>query len=83
MRGSAIERSQNRQRKLDGIVARYFDRVLESLLLMLQAAFLLLCCALSRYLREIDTTVASAVHGVTSFRLLFYQVPNRYYGVGF
>jgi len=72
MRGSAIERSQNRQRKLDGIVAWYFDHVLESLPLMLQIALLLLGCALSRYLWEIDTTVASVLVGVTSFGILFY-----------
>jgi len=71
MRGSAIERSQNRQRKLDGIVAWYFDHVLESLPLMLQGVLLLFGCALSRYLWEIDTTVASVVVGVTSFGVLF------------
>ena len=72
MRGSAIERSQNRQRKLDGIVTWYFYHVLESLPLMLQAALLLLGCALSRYLWEIDTSIASVVLGVTSFGALFY-----------
>jgi len=72
MRGSAIERNQNRQRKLDGVVAWYFDHVLESLPLMLQGALLLLGCALSRYLWDIDTAVASVVLGVTSFGLLFY-----------
>ena len=72
MRGSAIERSQNRQRKLDGIDSWYFDHVMELLPLMLQAALLLLGCALSRYLWEIDTTVASVVLGVTSFGVLFY-----------
>ena len=72
MRGSAIERSQNRQRKLDGIDSWYFDYVMELLPLMLQAALLLLGCALSRYLWEIDTTVASVVLGVTSFGVLFY-----------
>ena len=72
MRGSAIERSQNRQRKLDGIVKWYFDSVMESLPLMLQIALLLLGCALSRYLWESNTTIASVVIGVTSFGLLFY-----------
>ena len=72
MRGSAIERSQNRQRKLDGIVTWYFDHVMESLPLMLQAALLLLNCALSLYLWDIDTTVASVVLGITSFGLIFY-----------
>ena len=72
MRGSAIERSQNRQRKLDGIVTWYFDTVMESLPLMLQFALLLLGCALSRYLWEINATVASVVIGVTSFGVASY-----------
>ena len=72
MRGSAIERSQNRQRKLDGIIAWYFEHVLECLPLMLQVALLLLGCALSRYLWDINTVVASVVIGVTSFGMLFY-----------
>jgi len=45
MRGSAIERSQNRQRKLDGTVTWYFDHIMELLPLMLQFALLLLGCA--------------------------------------
>ena len=72
MRGTAIERSQNRQRKLDGIVAWYFDYVMQSLPLMLQIALLLLGGALSRYLWEINVTVASVVLGVTSFGAIFY-----------
>jgi len=72
MRGNAIERSQNRQRKLDGIVTWYFDYVMEPLPLMLQAALLLLGCALSLYLWEIDVTVASVVVGVTSFGIICY-----------
>ena len=71
-RGSAIERSQNRQRKLDGIVTWGFDYVMESLPLMLQIALLLLCCALSRYLWEIDITIALVVLCVTSFGTIFY-----------
>ena len=72
VRGSVIERSQNRQQKLDGIDSWYFDHLMELLPLMLQAALLLLGCALSRYLWEINTTVASVVLGVTSFGVLFY-----------
>ena len=72
MRGSVIERSQNRQRKLDGIVTWYFDAVMESLPLMLQVALLLLGCALSRYLWDSYTTVASVVLGVASLGILFY-----------
>jgi len=72
IRGTIIERSQYRQRKLDGMANWYFDHVMESLPLMLQAALLLLGCALSRYLWEYNTTVASVVIGVTSFGVLFY-----------
>jgi len=72
MRGTIIERSQYRQRKLDGIVNWYFDYVMESLPLMLQAALLLLASALSRYLWETNTTVASVVICVTASGLLFY-----------
>jgi len=74
MRGSAIERSQNRQRKLNGIVTWYFDHVMELLPLMLQFALLLLGCALSRYLWGIDTTVASVVLGVTSLSAIYYSL---------
>jgi len=54
--GTIVERCQYRQRKLDEIVNWYFDYVMESLPLMLQIALLLLGCALSRYLWEINTT---------------------------
>ena len=57
MRGSAIERSQNRQRKLDGIVAWHFEHVLGSLPLMLQGALLLLGCALFRYFWETNAFI--------------------------
>ena len=74
MRGTAIERSQHRQRKLDGIDAWYFDYVLESLPLMLQIALLLLGCALARYLWGVNITVASVAIGVTSFGVILYIV---------
>ena len=72
VRGSAIERSQNRQQKLNGIVTWYFDHVMESLPLMLQVALLLLGCALSRYLWGIHIAIASIVLGAVSVGLLFY-----------
>ena len=72
MRGSAIERSQNRQRKLDGVDSWYFNQVMESLPLMLQAALLLLGFALSLYFWEVNTTVASVVLAFTSFGVLFF-----------
>ena len=50
----------------------YFHYVMESLPLMLQVALFLLGCALSRYLWEIDTTIASVILGVTSLGILFY-----------
>ena len=71
-RGSAIERCHNRQKKLGGIVGWYFDHVMESLPMMLQAALLLLGCALTRYLWEVDVTVASVVLSVVSSGVLFY-----------
>ena len=74
MRGSTIERSQNRQRKLDGIVTWYFDSVMESLPLMLQFALLLLGCALSRYLWEVDTTVTWVILGATLFGVASHSV---------
>ena len=74
MRGSAIERSQNRQRKLDGVITWYFDHVMEALPLMLQAALLLLGCALSQYFWEITTTVASVILAITSFGVLLYFI---------
>ena len=72
MRGTAVERARDRQRKLNGINTWYFEYVMESLPLMLQAALLLLGCALSRYLWEINTTIASVVLGVTAFGITFY-----------
>jgi len=72
MRGSAIERSQNRQRKLNGIVTWYFDLVLESLPLMLQFALLLLGSALSVYHWGIDTALASVILGVTVFGVILF-----------
>jgi len=72
MRGSAIERSQNRQKKLDGIVRWYFHYVMEALPLMLQFALLLLGCGLSLYLWGINVDVASVIVGITSFGIAFY-----------
>ena len=74
MRGTAIERSQNRQRKHNGIVTWYFNHVMESLPLMLQFALLLLGCALSLYIWGINRTVASVVLGVTLFGIVCYAL---------
>jgi hypothetical protein len=72
MRGSAIERSQNRQRKLNGIVTWYFDHVMEALPIMLQFALLLLGCALSLHLWGINTAVALVILGATLFGVICY-----------
>ena len=72
MRGSVIDRSRYRQRKMDGMVTWRFDFVMECLPLMLQAALLLLSCALSDYLYSINKVVASILIGFTAFGLLFY-----------
>lgn len=72
MQGSAIERSQDRQRKLDGIFRWHFDYVLECLPLMLQFPLFLIGCALVRYLWETSIAVAVVVIGMTSFGVLFY-----------
>jgi len=72
VRGTAIECDKNRQRKLDGIIVWYFDHVMELLPLMLQAALLLLGCALTWYLWGINLTIASVALGVTSLGITFY-----------
>ena len=72
MRGSVIDRSRYRQRKMDGMDTWHFDLVMECLPLMLQAAILLISCALSDYLYLINKVVASVIIGITAFGLLFY-----------
>ena len=72
MRGSATERCQNRQRKLDGIIVWYFDSVMESLPVLSQLSLLLLACALSRYLWDVSITVTSVLLGVALFGAIFY-----------
>ena len=71
-RGSPMDRSRYRQRKINGMVTWRFALVMECLPLMLQAALVLLGYALSQYLFSIDKTVASVIIGFTSFGLLFY-----------
>ena len=72
LRGSIIDRCQHRQYKLNGIASWYFENVIELLPVMLQAALLLFGCALSRYLWETNTTIASVIIGVTSFGLFLF-----------
>ena len=72
LRGSIIDRCQHRQYKLNGIANWYFENVIELLPVMLQVALLLFGCALSRYLWETNTTIASVIIGVTSFGLFLF-----------
>jgi len=72
MGGSVIECGQDRQRKLNAIATWYFEHVMESLPSMLQAALLLLGCALCRYLWEINTAIATVIICVTSLGVALY-----------
>ena len=74
VRGSLIDRSRDRQRKIDGMSSWRFKFIMESLPLMLQAALLLLGYALSNYLLTIDKVVAVVIIGFTAAGLLFYGV---------
>ena len=71
-RGSVMDRSRYRQRKMDGMDTWHFDFVMECLPLMLQIALLLLGYALSDYLFSIDKAAAGITIGFTAFGLLFY-----------
>ena len=74
MRGSLIDRSRDRQRKMNGMDSWGFKFVMEGLPLMLQTALLLLGCALSKYLFTIDNLVAWVVVVFTASGSLFYLV---------
>ena len=70
--GSAVDKSRNRQRKLDGLEGWRFYLVIEALPVMLQLALLLFGCALSRYLWTISLTVAGFVLAFTLFGVASY-----------
>ena len=72
MRGSIVDRSRRRQRKMKGMDSWHFNLVMESLPLMLQIALLLFGYALSNYLLFINKAVASVVMGFVAFGLLVY-----------
>ena len=72
--GSAIERCEDRQRKLDGLERWSFRVVIESPSLLLQLSLLLLVVGLSRSLWDINHTVAWVVVGFTIYGGLFYVV---------
>ena len=57
------------KKKLNRIASWHFENVMELVPVTLQAAFLMLGCALSLYLWEANTTVAWIILGVTSFGL--------------
>jgi len=63
--GSAVDKSRNRQQKLDGHERWHFYLAIESLPIMLQFALLLFGCALSLYLWTISRTIAWVTIGFT------------------
>lgn len=74
MRGSLIDRSRDRQRKMNGMATWHFDFVMEALPLLLQFALLLLGYALSTYLFTIDNIIAWVVSAFTASGFLFYVI---------
>jgi len=70
--GSNIERSRNRQHKLEGLTAWNLNYMFEALPLLLQLSLLLLGCALSQYLLTIDTSIAVVAIIFTSEAIAFY-----------
>ena len=70
--GSMIERCRNRQRKCDGLGRWKLDMIVGSLLILLQAALLLLACGLCLYTWTINTSVARVLIGLTTLTALLY-----------
>ena len=70
--GSIVERSGDRQRKLDGLERWPFRTFIESLSIMLQIALLLLAAGLSRYVWSVNASVATVVISFTVLGVLFY-----------
>ena len=70
MRGSTVQHSQNQQWELNGVISWYFGHVAGPLPLVPHVPVLLLGCALSQYLWEIDTTIAGVILDVTSFGVI-------------
>ena len=70
--GSAVEKSRDRQRKLDGFKKWHFQLAIESLPVMLQLALLLLGCALTLYLWTISRTIAGVILAFTLFGITSY-----------
>ena len=72
MRGTLIQRSRHRHRKMTGMAAWHFDITMEALPVMLQVALLLFCYGLSRYLWNVNQAVAAVIIATTSLGFLFY-----------
>jgi len=70
--GSAAERCEDRQRKLNGLQRWPFRIIIESLPILLQFSLLLLGAALSRFLWDVNRVVASVVAGFTAYGICFY-----------
>ncbi|KAF9649283.1 hypothetical protein BDM02DRAFT_1937572 [Thelephora ganbajun] len=70
--GSAVDKSRDRQRKLDGMKKWRFYLAIESLPVVLQLALLLLGGALSLYLWTISRTVAGVIIAITLFGVTLY-----------
>ena len=81
--GSAVEKSRDRQRKLEGFKKWHFQLAIESLPVMLQLALLLLGYALTLYLWTISRTVSGVILaftllGITTYTF-FTLVATLYY----
>jgi hypothetical protein len=72
MRGTLIQRSRHRHRKMTGMAAWHFDITMEALPVMLQIALLLFCYGLSRYLWNVNQTVAAVIITTSSLGFVFY-----------
>jgi hypothetical protein len=72
MRGTLIQRSRHRHRKMTGMAAWHFDITMEALPVMLQIALLLFCYGLSRYLWNVNQAVAAVIIATTSLGFVFY-----------
>jgi hypothetical protein len=72
MRGSLIQRSRHRHRKMTGMAVWHFDITMEALPVMLQIALLLFCYGLSRYLWNVNQTVAAVIIATSSLGFVFY-----------
>lgn len=72
MRGTPIQRSRHRHRKMTGMAAWHFDITMEALPIMLQVALLLFSYGLSRYLWNVNQAVAAVIIATSSLGFVFY-----------